>query len=293
MENVTIPVTPAKPVTPPVVIDPRLWIGIPAFAKIDVPFVCSMIRALGALPNVIGDLQFYAGDSLVNRARNNLVSMFLDGKVMPWEIGKDAAGKPIVEDRLVKVEWMLFLDSDLIFNPQDIKTLYDLGVAKGPGVYAGTYPLKTIHPKVVFNMLPNVKVSDDGTVPVREAGTGFMLVHRSVYENMQKAYPENDFSTDQGDAKGGGIMRHDWFQVGVKRDQNNLNPRFLSEDWFFCEKYRDMGGMILMQTKICANHIGTINFPLNPAEVIEVAEIYKKSMLVNAERKAAKIAEAA
>ena len=227
-------------------------------------------------------MQFYAGDSLVNRARNNLVGMFMDGKEAPYEISPG-----VVEKRLVKFEWLLFLDSDLIFNPSDVEMLYDLGKRRGPGIYAGTYPLKTVRPKVVFNALPNVKIDEDGVVAVREAGTGFMLIHRDVFTKMQAAYPENDFYTDHGDASGGRVPRHDWFQVGVKRDTSGLNPRFLSEDWFFCSKWMDMGGMTLMQTKICANHIGTITIPLNPAEIIEVADIYKNTMLAKAEREAA------
>lgn len=284
MDTVSIPQAPAPIVEPPPreVADPRIYIACPAYGSlVHVPFSVSIIQCLQTL-QCIGDLQFFGGDSLVNRARNNLASMFMSGK-----LSLDAENKPV----LVKYDWLLFLDTDLIFQPADVQRLYDLGVKRGPGVYAGTYPLKTIKPKIVFNALPGATVDKDGVVAVREAGTGFMLIHRKVFEQMKAAYPQNDFVADNGDMGGPNGTRHDWFEVGVKRDSSGNNPRFLSEDWFFCQKWADMGGVTLMQTKICANHIGIFTFPPNPQEIIEVAETYKTAFAAHAERE--KVAKAA
>jgi hypothetical protein len=247
---------------------PTIWIAMPAYGSIlQVNFVTSLISSLTSL-QCIGDLQFFAGDSLVNRARNTLVSLFMAGRVKPVEIN----GKH--EERLVKHDWLLFIDTDLVFNPGDIQRLYELAVKTGPGVYAGTYPLKTLRPKVVFNPLPGQTPNADGVVAVREAGTGFMMIHRDVFTKMRKAYPENDFIRDGGSGLPDGGMHHDWFEVGVKKDANGQNPRFLSEDWFFCQKWADMGGVTLMDTKICAHHIGQMVYPVNPQEIVEVAALY-------------------
>ncbi len=262
---VPIPNRPAPEPELPIYRDPRIYIGCPAYGSlVHVPFVVSLIQTLQFV-QAVGDLQFFGGDSLVNRARNNIVSLFMAGKPGRTDKGQDVR---------VQYDWLLFIDTDLIFSPQDIQTLYDLAIKKGPGVYAGTYPLKTIRPKIVFNAIPGASPDKDGVIPVREAGTGFMLIHRKVFEQMKAAYPQNDYVQDNGDLGGPPGTRHDWFEVGVKRDAQGNNPRFLSEDWFFCQKWADMGGVILMNTKICAHHIGTISFPVSPTEIMDVAKTY-------------------
>lgn len=265
-----VPVTPELPGRKlPVVHDPRIYIGCPAYGSLThVPFNVSLIQCLQTL-KFIGDLQFFGGDSLVCRARNNIVSMFLNGKIAQDEKGNDYHQL---------YDWLFFVDTDIIFSPADLDLLYQLALSKGPGIYAGTYPLKTIRPKIVFNAIPGAQIGSDGVIPVREAGTGFMMIHRQVFEKMKAAYPQNDYVADNGDLGGPTATRHDWFQVGVKRDLAGNNPRYLSEDWYFCAKWMDMGGVILMQTKICANHIGTVSFPLNPNEIIAVADIYRQTI---------------
>lgn len=268
MEQVSIPQQPAAVVEQPksarIVSDPRIYIGAPAYGgTVHVPWMCSIISCLQAAPDV-GDVQFFNGDSLVNRARNNLVSMFLYGKE-----GRDEQGNEV----RIQFEWLLFLDTDLIFKAEDVNLLVALAKKNGVGIYAGTYPLKTLKPKIVFNALPGTQIDADGVIPVREAGTGFMLIHRKVFERMRAEYPQHNYTSDLGDAGAPDRNRHDYFTVGVK------NGRFLSEDWYFCQKWTDMGGRILMQTRICAQHIGQFTYPANPAEVIEVAEIFKKAMV--------------
>lgn len=270
MEKVSVPQQPAasEQKQPQIVSDPRIYIGAPAYGgTVHVPWMCSIISALQSC-QCVGDVQFFNGDSLVNRARNNLASLFLYGKD-----STDQNGNKI----RIQFDWLLFLDTDLIFKAEDVASLYALGVKNGPGIYAGTYPLKTIKPKIVFNALPGQVVDANGIIAVREAGTGFMLIHRKVFEKMKAAYPAHDYNCDIGDAGAPETQRHDYFTVGVK------NNRFLSEDWYFCQKWSDMGGRILMDTKICAQHIGQFVFPANPAEIIEVAEIFKKAITTKKE----------
>jgi hypothetical protein len=273
MSEVSIPQQPAAlpvPAPLPVVSDPRALICCPCYGSlVHAPFTRSLFDALRACPCLV-DVMFYGGDSLVNRARNNLVQMFMNGSP-----GQDEKGNKVI----IKFEWLFFLDVDLIFQPHECQMLYDLATKRGPGIYAGPYAMKMFRPKIVYNALPNAVPDSEGVIAVREAGTGFMMVHRSVFEKMQAAYPENDYEIDGGNAGlAQGSVSHDWFQVGVKRDQNGKHPRFLSEDYFFCQKWTDMGGVTLMQTKICGNHIGTFTYPANPNEIIAVADIYRTAM---------------
>lgn len=265
MEN-TKEVTPAKePVK--VVTDPRICLSMPVYGKIDVPFVQCLMGMLSTT-SIVQMWDFLPGDSLVNRARNNLADRFLAG--FP---GADADGNPVT----VKHDWMLFLDTDLIFKPSDVQMLYDLGMKQGPGVYVGTYPIKQLKPKVVFNNMPGCVPDAEGLVEVREAGTGFMLIHRNVFEQMiEKCSEEIKYCVDMGDVPGPEQFKYDFFPVGVYFDPLLKRKRFLSEDWYFCQRWRALGGKIIMHTKISCGHIGNFVFPGNPQEIIETADYMKK-----------------
>lgn len=241
---------------------------MPVYGKIDVPFVQCLMAMLSS-STIIQMWDFLPGDSLVNRARNNLAKRFLEG--FP---GQDGAGNAVT----VKHDWLLFLDTDLVFRPEDVQRVYDLGLKKGPGIYAGTYPIKQLKPKVVFNNIGGQVPDEDGIVEVREAGTGFMLIHRNVFEQMQEKFrDEIEYIVDSGDPANPQIISWDFFSVGVRFDQDLKRKRFLSEDWYFCQRWRELGGKVLMHTKTSCNHIGVFSYPGNPHEVIEAADHYKKA----------------
>jgi hypothetical protein len=248
--------------------DPRICVSLPVYSQMFAPFVQSLWGARDTLP-CIGFIDILPGDSLVNRARNNLASRFLKG--FP---GNNENGPATV-----LFDWMLFIDTDLVFQPVAIQTLYELGVRSGPGIYAGTYPLKQLKPKVVFNNLPGKAPGPDGTVEVREAGTGFMLIHREVFEKMKEAFAEEmAFIVDKGDKPGPDETGYDYFSVGVRMDKEMKRKRFLSEDWYFCQRWREIGGKVILHTKIQCGHIGNFVYPGNAQDVLDAAEHIKKGM---------------
>jgi hypothetical protein len=252
----------------PVIRDPRICLSMPVYGKIDVPFVQCLMGML-ASTTVIQMWDFLPGDSLVNRARNNLAKRFLEG--FP---GQDGAGNKVT----VQHDWMLFLDTDLVFRSEDVERLYQYALKKGPGVYCGAYPIKQLKPKVVFNNMPNCVPDEEGIVEVREAGTGFMLIHREVFEKMKVQFKDKiEYDVDMGVPTETPVISWDFFPVGVYFDPLLKRKRFLSEDWYFCQLVRELGYKVLMHTKISCNHIGTFSYPGNPNEVMEAAEMYKKA----------------
>lgn len=251
----------------PVVKDPRICLALPVYSAAHIPFVQCMMNTLSNT-KIIAFVDFLPGDSLVNRARNNLAGRFLAGHDT-----FDEQGNPIK----ALFDWLLFIDTDLVFQPSAVQMLYDLGLSRGPGIYCGTYPIKQLKPKVVFNNLPGEVPGPDGTVKVREAGTGFMLIHREVFEKMRERFREEiEFIADTGDQSM--QLGWDFFTVGVRMDTTLKRKRFLSEDWYFCQRWREMGGDVILQTKIQCGHIGPFTYPGNPTEIIETAEILKKAM---------------
>lgn len=248
--------------------NPGILLAVPCYgSQLTQPFVQCLLNLLSQT-QVIGLIDFLPGDSLVNRARNNLVHNFLHGY-------PDGQGNRVLYD------WLLFLDADLVFQAESVQMLYDLATSRGPGVYCGTYPIKQLKPKVVFNNMPGCKPGPDGVVEVREAGTGFMLIHRDVFAQMiEKFGDEIRFETDMGDTKAPRTIKYDFFTVGVRKDPILGYKRFLSEDWYFCQRWREIGGKILMQTKIQCGHIGNFMFPGNAQEILGAADHIRQGMEV-------------
>ena len=137
---------------------------------------------------------FLFNESLITRARNYLVDEFLRS---------DSSH-------------LLFIDSDIHFDPQDVLAL----IALDKEVIGAPYPKKSINwkniaaalvkdPKTPVNELDNL-VGDyvfnpvPGTtqfnvrepLEVMEIGTGFMMVKREVFEKFKNAYPKQNYKPD-------------------------------------------------------------------------------------------------
>lgn len=206
--------------------DPRINLAVPAYGDVVAGgFFRSLIRSMHEL-DIIGGLHFIE-DSLVSRARNNLVARFL---ATPFD-------------------WLMFIDADIIFTPQAMQTVYDFAIANGPGIYAGAYPQKC--EARTLNCNPAV-TAGDGWRRVAETGTGFMLIHRDVFTTMQRAFPNIAYAGDSND--GAGETKYDYFSVGVR------GGRYLSEDWYFCQRWQECAGDVWAHTGLNLGHIGQFTY---------------------------------
>lgn len=266
--------------TVPTVRDERVYLGLPAYGGvIHAPFASCMMELICTDAGV-AKIEFYNGDSLVCRARNKLAGWFHNGRP-----AKDAEGNEI----LVQYDWLLFIDTDLIFNPRQVANLIKYAKAHGPNIYCGAYPLKTIKPRVVFNAMPGCQRDADGVLEVREAGTGMMLIHRDVFTKLIEAFgDEITYEADSGSMSQARAIENDFFRVGVRFDPILKYKRYLSEDWYFCQLWREIGGKVLMHTTTQCGHIGSMTYPPNPKEILEAAEIYKKAAEHETQMKRAK-----
>ena len=90
----------------------------------------------------------------------------------------------------------------------------------------------------------NVTIQDE-FVKVEKIGTGFMMLKRTVIEQMECEYPEYiDIKHDENKKK------YLLFQTTV------MNNKFIGEDIFFCKLWKKCGGEIWADTKSRINHIG-------------------------------------
>jgi hypothetical protein len=218
---------------------------------------CLDLQTLMAQYGVTIKFSFLFNESLITRARNYLVDEFLHRS---------------------DCTHMLFIDSDINFNAQDVITLLalDYDVAGGP------YPKKSIkwtNVKKAFLKDPDIELGNleklvgdyvfnpvKGTahfsvsepLEVLELGTGFMMIKREVFAKFEAAYPNLRYKPDHvGQANFDGTRYiHAYFDTVIDPE----SERYLSEDYMFCQWWRNIGGTIHLCPWMRTSHIGTYHF---------------------------------
>lgn len=206
---------------------------------------------------------FLFNESLVQRARNYIVDEFLRSDCTH----------------------LLFIDSDIGFDPRDALALLALQISEPEkyDIVCGPYPKKTIAwEKVsvaaqqgvgkenpfeleqytsdfVFNPVADIrqfKLSDP--VEVAEGGTGFMLITRDALERYRDTYPELSYKPDhvRTDQFDGTREIHAFFDCVIDPE----SKRYLSEDYFFCKMARKAGLSVWMCPWMKINHVGSYIF---------------------------------
>lgn len=216
---------------------------------------------------------FLFNESLITRARNYLVDEFLRSECTH----------------------LLFIDSDVHYNPQDVVAL----LALDKDVIGGPYPKKAInwnnialaarkHPDLapqelenlvgdyVFNVVKGTQqFSVTEPLEVLEIGTGYMMVKREVFPILEEKYPQLRYKPDHvGQAHfDGSRYIHAYFDTVIDTLDSATgggSDRYLSEDYMFCQLWRKAGGTIYLCPWMKTQHIGTYPFTGNLAKIAEL-----------------------
>ena len=207
---------------------------------------------------------FLFNESLITRARNYCVDEFLRS-------GFDN---------------LMFIDSDIGFDPNDVIALFALQNKESKyDVIAGPYPKKCItwekikmavdkgmadeDPNNLENFVGDFvfnPIIDSGVTEIRisepaqvgEAGTGFMMIRRETFEKYDKAYPELLYKPDHVRTEhfDGSREIMAYFDCIIDPD----TKRYLSEDYMFCYNVRKMGGTVWLCPWMRMTHVGTYLF---------------------------------
>jgi hypothetical protein len=216
---------------------------------------------------------FLFNESLITRARNYLVDEFLRSDCTH----------------------LLFIDSDVHYNPQDVVAL----LALDKDVIGGPYPKKAInwnnialaarkHPDLapqelenlvgdyVFNVVKGTQqFSVTEPLEVLEIGTGYMMVKREVFPILEEKYPQLRYKPDHvGQAHfDGSRYIHAYFDTVIDTLDSATgggSERYLSEDYMFCQLWRKTGGSIFLCPWMKTQHIGTYPFTGNLSKIAEL-----------------------
>lgn len=189
-------------------------------------------------------------ESLISRGRNTLTAKFLNAP---------------------ESTHLMFIDADIGWEPWHVLAMIDRDV----DVIGGLYPMKTLPIRWVVNGFDGAEEGTDGLQEVSKTGTGFLLIKRQVFEEM-KAHPAvKPFKSDIGlDPELNKHMRT-YFDTAVR------NNRYYSEDWTFCENWRDLGGKVWVDKRVMLRHAGSYVFDQNAQN--ELYNGYKQQILSEAQ----------
>jgi|LauGreDrversion4_2_1035121.scaffolds.fasta_scaffold62374_2 hypothetical protein len=250
----------------------KLYILTPCFASLCYVNYVHCLMATIELFRKFGiplKVEFCKNDSLVSRARNNLIAramtdpecshiLFIDNDISwdPVDIFKlIIADKDLVGGiyPLKNYDWGRLVKDPQ--NPYNSNVIQSLIQKKNASQLAG---LITDVDMVQHNLLrynvnymgPYLEIANN-IAKVKHLPTGFMMIRRKVITSMMKAFPSTKYTDDIGFLKSEeNAMAYALFDCGVEEGH------YFSEDWLFCDRWTKMGGEVFIDVSINLTHTG-------------------------------------
>lgn len=188
-------------------------------------------------------------ESLVHRARNVAVGRFM---------------------QKTDADYFMFIDADVDFDPEAVVRL----VNSGHDISVACYPKKVVmwdqaanavkngdernmamlSSSLVLNFGAAKRSVEDGFIEILDGPTGFMMIKRDVFKQLEEKFPElwckNDHQNRDFDDY------HACFDCMIDPE----TKRYLSEDYAFCRRWQQCGGKIYADINTTLGHVGNLPF---------------------------------
>ena len=196
---------------------------------------------------------YVTNDALITRARNQIVKAFLDS---------DATH-------------LMFIDSDIGFDPKDIVTMMTID----KDIMCGIYPKKGINWTKVSEAVKqnvdsyylknftgdfvcgvnNMDLDENSLLNIEHGGTGFMLIKKEVFLNLMDkvdTYFFDGLTPDQLAINAPTFLLYQYFNTCICEKTKTL----LSEDYYFCKLAKENGYTIYGAPWVNLSHTGPYTF---------------------------------
>lgn len=222
-------------------------------------------------------------DSLVTRARNRQADLFLSSTFThQMLIDSD------IEFQAADILKMLTLNEEFIAAPYPKKQINWSRVKKAVTI-DHNIPVDRLD-KVCGDFVINIvgktekekvaQISLDTLNEVTDAGTGFMLINRSVYEKMIDSGKVQSYIPMSDEPSFYGPEIYDFYRAEIDPATKN----YLSEDYWFTRMWKSLGGKVWMAPWVTLKHWGIYSYSGSLLAVAESgvaqAEIEEKMALV-------------
>jgi hypothetical protein len=160
---------------------------------------------------------------------------------------------------------LMFIDDDVGWDSNDVVRL----LASDQPLIAGITRKKTDKFDDVAGwgceFLPGESFDMDasGNIMIARAATGFMRVHRRVFEEMIGAHPEWKRADAAGMSPAEQQFYHRFFAYDDKEQ---------TEDYVFCDRWREIGGRVFIDPNLRLSHVGVKSYTGAICELIQTLE---------------------
>lgn len=207
-----------------------VFIALPAYDfKVSLKLAISLARFAQEAPQhgVTIQIGSICGCSVVSRARNLLAQDMLDSECTD----------------------LMFIDSDINFEPEDIFRLMAWTSDPKKGIVAGVprtrSTTKTYIATLDYDENEELTMNGMGLVRAKRVATAFMMVRRDVFVTLNDAHPEWRYYDERSGRT-----------VPCVFDFMKTDEGYIGEDYLFCDRAREHGFEIWVDPSIKLGHMG-------------------------------------
>ena len=203
----------------------RLFVAIPSSGNVSARFLHCVTQLAGATESGLRIEQFF-GAGVIN-ARIVAANRFVNS---------------------TQFTHFLSIDSDMVFDPEQVKRL----CGHDEDIVGGFYAKKQEKLEYVCCALPEKPEADSrGLMEMKRIGTGFLMVKRRVFEAMKEKWKDTETFINSHKEE-----VFNFYPMGV------VNREYVSEDWYFCDRARELGFKVYGDTEVVLGHVGDVVYPL-------------------------------
>ncbi len=214
--------------------DAQVWMC--GYGKTEDFTVQSLINALNTCKYKY-DIAYHTGDALIGRSRSIACTKFL---------------------KQPDPKYMIFIDTDILFTSEELDRLLD-SMMTGYDVIGGAYSVASGDRLAIRGLQENI-ILDGRITEVEYISTGFFGISRKALELMRDKCPKHWVEDGRLVTQTGLPLLHpgEWcesypfFESGATNLPKELF--YISEDWDFCNKAREVGLKVYFHTGCLVDH---------------------------------------
>ena len=223
----------------------KIMICTPIYNDVKVEYHISMLETAIAFEksNIYLDIQHVIGSSIIEDARNELVQIFLNSPDNPTHL--------------------LFIDSDIKWELQDIRDLIEFSDNNDHLIVSGIYSKKKLNQdnlsldnlgqleNLFSPVTNNYNLTKKEPIQVNYVGMGFCLINKFVFEKFKKHYKNLEYIERNK-------LSYLYFSNGFI-EENGTKLRY-GEDSYFCKLCSNIGINTWVLPWVNVRHIGNVEY---------------------------------
>src|SRR5208282_3230777 len=179
---------------------------------------------------------------------------------------------------------LLFIDSDIVFSVDHVKRILSHPEEIVGGMYFKKNQGKA---EACLNTILNPILKENGLNQVAYIGTGFLRIKRIVFEKIIERWGSEiaycpDGSRDLLEYNFWNLAMHQFQSIAIDEERVDdlvkkynvtrevaakaIQTRWLSEDWWFCQRANELGFKVWADRRIPLRHSGNALYPLETQE---------------------------